>query len=281
MTATTRVFAGECTARFTTASARSAAQPTDSPADEPPDESDHDQRVHRGHVVALVKPDDTVLVHDADGYQPVAWLTRADSVSVTQDGETVELTVTDGAERLAVSFADDPTRTEHVVSAAGQPVGDCPDCDETLVRAHGEVTCLGCSSVYALPSGATVLSESCRDCGLPQMRVRRGQLFEVCLDRSCESLSAAVESALDRAFDCPDCGSDLRVQTYRGRQFLGCDRYPECETSFSIPSGELGGECACGLPLFEMDTGLRCLDGTCDHDEPSGEPFDDGGETEA
>jgi len=40
-----------------------------------------DTRQRRGRVVVLVKPDDTVLVHDADGYQPVAWLTRADGVA--------------------------------------------------------------------------------------------------------------------------------------------------------------------------------------------------------
>ncbi|MUW15544.1 DUF91 domain-containing protein, partial [Halorubrum sp. CBA1125] len=39
-------------------------------------------RAYRGRVVVLIKPDDTTLVHDADGYQPVAWLTRPDSVVV-------------------------------------------------------------------------------------------------------------------------------------------------------------------------------------------------------
>jgi DNA topoisomerase-1 len=36
----------------------------------------------RGRVAVVVKPDDTVLIHDAAGYQPVAWLTRPDSLFV-------------------------------------------------------------------------------------------------------------------------------------------------------------------------------------------------------
>jgi DNA topoisomerase-1 len=35
-----------------------------------------------GDMIVLAKPDGTVLVHDADGYQPVAWLTRASTVTV-------------------------------------------------------------------------------------------------------------------------------------------------------------------------------------------------------
>ena len=46
----TRVIAGDCTVTYT---------------------SDDETHTQRGHVVTLCKPDDTVLVHDADGYQPV------------------------------------------------------------------------------------------------------------------------------------------------------------------------------------------------------------------
>lgn len=55
-----RVFAGDCTVSF---------------------EGSRD-RTQRGRVVVVAKPDRTVLVHDAGGYQPVAWLTRADSLTV-------------------------------------------------------------------------------------------------------------------------------------------------------------------------------------------------------
>ncbi|MDZ7731614.1 MAG: endonuclease NucS [Natrialbaceae archaeon] len=46
-----------------------------------------DRQEYRGQVLALVKPDNTVLIHDdASGYQPVAWLTRADGVMADRDG---------------------------------------------------------------------------------------------------------------------------------------------------------------------------------------------------
>ena len=49
-----RTLAGDCTVRF----------------------DGRRDRTVRGRVLVVVKPDDTVLVHDIDGYQPVAWLTR-------------------------------------------------------------------------------------------------------------------------------------------------------------------------------------------------------------
>ncbi|MFB6301383.1 MAG: hypothetical protein ABEH78_00760, partial [Haloferacaceae archaeon] len=51
---TVRVLAGECTVRF----------------------EGSRERTQRGHVIVVIKPDRTTLVHDADGYQPAAWLTR-------------------------------------------------------------------------------------------------------------------------------------------------------------------------------------------------------------
>lgn len=274
MTATTHVFAGECTARFTTLRGRPldadvSTSGTETNSDDHAGDPDRDERVHRGRVVTLVKPDDTVLVHDADGYQPVAWLTRADSVSLAEDSDRIVLTAVDGGERLKVTFDADAQRSSYPVSTAGRPVGTCPDCGSSLVRAHGEIGCLGCRDSHSLPSGATVLAEACEDCGLPQMRVRRGEVFQLCVDRGCEALSNAVEAALDCEFDCPDCGEPLRVKSYRGRQYLGCDGYPDCETSVSIPPGEVVGECVCGLPLFDTGSETRCLDGTCDHAEPS------------
>jgi hypothetical protein len=138
VTETLDVYAGYCTTRFTTARGRDSGEP--------------DQRLHRGRVVAVRKPDDTVLVHDADGYQPVAWLTRPNEVwvdetpttpcgdpetsgdqSVTASAEPpdtdaadgVELVAIDGDERLTVRFDPEPAVTRHVVTAAGAPAGDC------------------------------------------------------------------------------------------------------------------------------------------------------------
>ena len=250
MTEIVRIYAGYCTARFTTAHGR--------PGD--------DERVYRGRVVVLIKPDDTVLVHDTDGYQPVAWLTRAAETRVDDGGEGVELVAVDGDERLTVAFDPEPTTAGHVTTVAGTPVGDCV-CDGQLVSSGGEVSCLRCGDGYAVPQGGRVTDETCPECGLPELVVRRGERFRVCLDRTCRPLSDAVHEALDRRLDCPDCGATLRVEDHRGRQFLGCDDYPECETAFSIPAGVVVGDCVCGLPVFERDNGTRCLDAGCPHDE--------------
>ncbi|MFC6837042.1 endonuclease NucS domain-containing protein [Halomarina ordinaria] len=241
---TVRIVAGDCTTEF---------------------EGTREQ-VQRGCVVCLLKPDDTVLVHDADGYQPVAWLTRPESRSVTHDPLVVEARDGDQFLRVTVheSFAD------YTVPAgpAGAPVGTAPD-GGALVRTRGAVVNLDSGARYGLPADAVVLDARC-DCGLPRMRVERGAVFEVCVDRACESLDDAVREAFDRAWDCPDCGTDLRVLR-RGGLLAGCDAYPDCETAFVIPEGVVSGTCPCGLPAFETPSGVRCLDATCDR--PGGNTF--------
>lgn len=247
MTATTRVLAGDCTVQFE-------------------GDSDHTQR---GYVVVLVKPDSTVLVHDAGGYQPVAWLTRATEVSVETDGEAFAVTAREDGRTLRVVSEAPAGRRELPSTPAGVPVGDCPDCEGTLVRDGGDVVCVGCDERYGLPTGATVLEKPCQDCGLPTMRVERGEVLEVCIDYACESLQDRVADALDDRWSCPDCGEPLQVRRYDGRAFLGCDGYPDCETAYSIPTGVVADECGCGLPVFETATTRRCLDGDCEH-SPAG-----------
>lgn len=232
----TRVMAGDCTTVF------------DGPR----------EREQRGDVLVVVKPDNTVLVHDAEGYQPVAWLTRADSVAI-EDGA---VTARDGDEMLRVVTHDEHGNARYPASAAGVPVGDCLDCPGTLVRASGGVTCTECSVRYGLPSDATVTGSRCDDCGLPTLRAERGRAFEVCLDRDCESLDDRVTDAFDREWNCPDCDGDLRILR-RGGLLVGCENYPDCDTGFSLPTGVAVGECDCGLPVFETSTGHRCLDATC------------------
>jgi DNA topoisomerase-1 len=238
MTEPTRVIAGDCSVVH--------------------DRSDRAE--YRGRVVVVVKPDNTVLVHDADGYQPVAWLTRADEVLVeSADGYTV--TARDGDEQLRVAAHDPARHLRSDAGAAGTPVGACPDCPGTLVRVSGAVACTDCDARHGLPAGATVRDERCT-CGLPRLRVERGLALDVCLDRTCEPLVEAVADEFDRAWDCPDCGADLRVLR-RGGLLVGCDAYPDCEVAFSFPTGVVDGECDCGLPTFETGGGHRCLDGTC------------------
>ena len=236
-----RLFTGDCTTTF---------------------EGTRD-RTTRGRVVVLVKPDRTVLVHDADGYQPVAWLTRPDSLSVEEDGSGFGLTARAGEQTLRVVSHDLSGRATYPVSAAGVPVGHHPETGEPLVRAAGHITGLDSGVEYPLVAGAQVLDETCTECGLPLMRVERGAVFEVCVDRSCDPLDDAVRERFDGAWSCPDCGAPLRVLRRSGL-IAGCDAYPTCETAFSIPAGVVRDTCDCGLPVFETPTGRRCLDSTCD-----------------
>ena len=224
-----------------------------------------DDRTHRGRVLVLVKPDRTVLVHDADGYQPVAWLTRADSVTV-ETGAGFGLTAHLDDRRLRVT-GDRIRRSVYPVTEAGVPVGTHPETGGPLVRTGGAVVDLDSGARYPLVAGATVLDARCPDCGLPTMRVDRGATFEVCIDRACTPLDDAVRDRFDRSWTCPDCGSALRIIRRNGRLLAGCDAYPDCETAFTVPAGVVVDGCPCGLPVFETATGRRCLDGTCDRFE--------------
>lgn len=219
-----------------------------------------DDRVERGQVVTVVKPDKTVLVHDADGYRPAAWLTRADAVAVERDPPTVE--AIDGDRRLRVEVHETHGRAAYPASPAGEPVGACR-CGGPLVRA-GDVTCLDCGDHYGVPRDGEILAERC-ECGLPRFRIDRGATVEVCIDRTCESLDEAVRERFDRAWDCPACGADLLILR-RGGLIAGCERYPDCETGFVVPGGLVVDDCACGLPVFATDGGRRCLDAACTAD---------------
>ena len=234
----THVIAGTCTTTF---------------------EGDGRETDQHGDVVVVVKPDGTTLVHDAAGYQPVAWLTRPEAVTVDDAGVTAR----DGDQRLRVDVLDAHARGRYLTSDAGVPVGACPDCDGTLVRTRGTVACPTCEASYGLPAGATITDETCTDCGLPRVRAERGASFVVCLDRDCESLDERVRAAFDREWDCPVCGGDLRVLR-RGGLILGCEHYPDCEAGYAFPEGVHDGTCACGLPVFETATGRRCLDSGCE-----------------
>ena len=219
-----------------------------------------DREEYRGRVTTIVKPDNTVLVHDVDGYQPVAWLTRADSVS-SDRGDGFTLVARKGEQVLRLAAHEQDGFGHYPATAAGTPVGGCPNCGGTLVRSSG-VHCVDCGDRYAIPADATIREDDC-ECGLPRMRAERGLAFDVCIDWNCESLSAAVRDAFDRQWSCPDCDGDLLILR-RGGLIAGCEHYPDCETGFVVPTGVLDGECACGLPTFDTRSGRRCLDAACE-----------------
>lgn len=246
MTQTVHVYAGECTVSYRGSDA--GEEPTR----------------QRGRVVVVHKPDGTVLVHDAEGYQPVAWLTRASAVHRETDGEGgFGLVAVKDRERLRVESHGDPDHARYDATSAGVRVGTCPDCDAALVRSRGAVTCLDCPAEYGLPRDVAMLDSTC-DCGLPRMAVERGARFELCVDRECEDLDAAVRERFDREWSCPDCDGDLRVLRERAL-FLGCENYPDCEQTFALPDREVAGTCDCGLPHVRDDGGEpQCLDRECD-----------------
>lgn len=233
----TRVLAGDCTVTY--------------------ENAETDEK--RGEVVVLVKPDNTVLVHDAEGYQPASWLTRADVVRYASDADGARLCAGKGDELLRVWSHETTLDTFAPVTPAGPDVGTCPDCDGPLVRARGGVTCLGCHARYPLPRDATVLDGTCDRCGLPRIRVERGAVLEVCLDRHCESIDDRVRERFDGAWDCPRCGDPLRIERERGLRAT-CE---SCEAAYPVPVGVVAGECDCGGPRFETASGERCLAPTC------------------
>lgn len=218
-------------------------------------------RDRRGQVVVVVKPDNTVLVHDVVGYKPVAWLTRADSVS--EDGEGRVITAVDGDHWLRIAIEQPVIDRRLPGSPAGRPIDACPRCGGDLVLAREEIHCVGCRDRYGLPAGATVVEDRC-GCGLPRMRVDRGETFEICIDRECEPLDERIADRFDGVWSCPDaaCDGTLRV-IRRGGLLVGCDRYPDCERAFRFPEGVLDGHCGCGLPRFAKGGESRCLDATC------------------
>lgn len=236
----TRVLAGDCTVIY---------------------DDGCDRKEYRGQVTTVVKPDNTVLVHDAGGYQPVAWLTRPESVTCDRAAPTA-IYAHDGDATLRVHIHDEHGYGAYPASQAGTPVGECPSCGGTLITSTDTVSCTGCDGEWPLPSGATIRDERCH-CGLPRMRIERGTAFDVCIDRSCESLDDAVMERYDREWSCPDCDSDLRILRAQGL-IAGCDDYPACDRSFAIPSGTIVGTCDCGLPLFDVGGTTRCLDRRCE-----------------
>lgn len=220
-----------------------------------------ESRMYQGQAVVLVKPDGTVLVHDTEGYKPVAWLTRAEKVA--EDRENGTITAVDGDTWLRIDVEQPVIDRELPGSPAGEPVGDCPSCGGTLVSVRNAVHCITCHDRYGLPTDGTLLEQQC-GCGLPTMSVDRGETFEVCIDRSCEPLDPLIADRFDGVWSCPDsnCAGTLRV-IRRSGLLLGCDQYPDCEEAFRFPAGTLEGHCGCGLPRFSTDGNSGCIDTTC------------------
>jgi Predicted nuclease of the RecB family len=238
---TIRVFAGDCTTTFEGA----------------------DDQIQRGHVVVIIKPDRTVLVHDTDGYQPIAWLTRSESITVESDAGGFGITARAGEQVLRVIGHEVTGHAEYPATEAGMPVGTHPETGGSLIQTSDGITVINSDIKYSLPKGATVQDECCESCGLPMIEVIAGERFEICLDRKCEPLDDVVQERFDNEWACPDCGAPMQIIRRGGRLLAGCGKYPACETAFALPTGVVVDICSCGLPIFETSQGQRCLDATC------------------
>lgn len=221
-----------------------------------------------GTVVTLVKPDNTVLVHDAAGYQPAAWLTRPETVELTRVDEGFEIVATADEHRLSVRSVDHLGETQYPVSPTGTKVGTCPECEGRLVETGGAVVCIGCLERWGIPHDATVLETRCPTCNLPQMEVRRGAAFHVCVDDSCAPLTETVAERFDGRWSCPDCDGSMLVGR-EGHLHIVCSH---CDRRWSLPAGSVVGTCLCGLPRFETRRGERCVDTDCAHDSEATVP---------
>ena len=221
-----------------------------------------DSLQYRGQVLVVVKPDNTILVHDIDGYQPVAWMTRADQV--THDPETGTITAVDGDRWLEIQQVSTLLDRQLPGTSAGKPLGECPDCGGQLVNAHPQVHCVSCRNQYTLPAAANIVDERC-SCGLPQMTIEHGDQFTLCIDRDCEPMEEVIGAQFNGTWACPDdtCTGSLHV-IRRRNLLLACNAYPECDVAYRLPAGVVDGHCGCGLPRFTEGNGSRCLDASCE-----------------
>lgn len=216
---------------------------------------------YRGHVLVVAKPDGTLLVHDTQGYQPVAWLTRADQVTMDADEGTI--TAVDGDRWLRIQVISSILDRELPGTAAGIPVAECPACDGQLIEGDAAVHCINCRNEFGIPSDAVVLESRCT-CGLPQMRIERGDVFDLCIDRTCQPMDEAIADRFDGMWACPDDDCTGTMHVIRRRNLLvACAEYPDCDVAFRFPPGPIDGHCGCGLPRFAVNGESRCLDGQC------------------
>jgi DNA topoisomerase-1 len=228
-----------------------------------------DRREYRGRVVVLAKPDGTVLVHDADGYQPVAWLTRADAVTVTDDDafrvtahdERADdwLRVTGHPDGAADETDASPNRGgfagQYPVTAAGEPIGRCPACEGALVDTGGAVTCVHCSEHHAYPDDATIRRPTPGSETLP---ASDAMAADADAGATATTTAAKGDATTEQAPATCDCGLP-RMRVERGAVIDCCvDR--ECERLDEHVRAHLDGEYDCpeceGDLVVERERGL-------------------------
>lgn len=142
-------------------------------------------------------------------------------------------------------------------------LGTCPECGGTLqLRKTNKGRFVGCSNypdcrnTYSIPRSGKVkpASGECPECGSPKVNVYHyGDTEELCIDLNCKY-------SKDKRYrgECPECKGDLReMRSYRGKRFIGCSNYPDCENTYPVPQkGKIhheGEKCTeCDAPQLKI-----------------------------
>ena len=171
------------------------------------------------------------------------------------------------ADSLAVLTKNEGSIREEIVGAMQEQnfVGKCPSCGGDLsirtTRRGGRF--VGCSNYptckvyHPLPPGLLEAAGTCPECGSPTVRrIGGGKPEEFCIDAECVTLRG--KNIVGR---CEKCGTGEMIIRHsgRGKRFLGCTRYPDCDNTHPLPQRGLivptEDRCdACGNPIIKVIT---------------------------
>ncbi len=143
-------------------------------------------------------------------------------------------------------------------------IGTCPACGGNLFlkQTRRGAKFVGCSNYptckvyHSLPPGLIEpTQEKCAECGSPMVkRIGGGKPETFCIDAECPSLRE--RNIVGR---CEKCGQGELIIRHsgRGKRFLGCTRYPECDNTHPLPQRgfiETTQETcdACGNPIIRV-----------------------------
>jgi DNA topoisomerase-1 len=115
-----------------------------------------------------------------------------------------------------------------------------------------------CKVYHPLPPGLIEpTQEKCPECGSPMVkRIGGGRPELFCVDAECPSLR--TKNIVGRCVKCEQ-GEMIIRHSGRGKRFLGCTRYPECDNTQPLPQRGLilttEDKCdACGNPIIKVIT---------------------------
>jgi len=161
-------------------------------------------------------------------------------------------------------------------------IGKCNVCKEgnlVVMRSRRGSRFLGCDrypecrNTHPLPQMGVVQSaeENCPECGSPMIKlIDRGRTTTFCVASDCPTVRE--KNLIGR---CDICGKgELTIRhSARGKRFVGCSTYPECQNSYPLPQRGLivptKDHCnACGHPVVKVIMKARapwvlCLNMRC------------------